>query len=117
MDERRSNQRFPVTVAVEFAAEAGSSWAKAVDLSLSGIGVVADEPQTVGREVSVTLYLWEMDGKPDTARPMAMTGRIAWTDEAEGPTHRAGLQFTNVSPIDRDELTHYIRRLQTNDDG
>lgn len=112
MDERREHRRFPVTVAVEFKTENGWFWGKALDMSVSGLGVAVDEMLEPGKEVGLILYLWERDSEPDQTRPLSLGGRVAWYELLPDGSHRAGVQFEDLGEAEQRELQHFVNRLE-----
>jgi len=95
--ERRVNVRVPLVQVVQLQHPAGPQLASARDLSMSGIGVLVDEPPSRGTLVNVALDLGP-EGRLDV---LSVVVRV-------GPT--VGLRFTDLTPSESLTLQHFLAR-------
>lgn len=78
-----------------------------VNLSVGGMGLVADRPLKVGTCLSLTLFL-------PSAPPIRTNAKVVRDIPASGdlPIARIGVQFTAMDEKDRERLTRHIFSLQ-----
>lgn len=99
MRERRRYLRQPVNIPVMLTLGDGMEVrATIVDVSEGGVSLRGVDPALRGSHVRVNFVL------PHAGRPFDMRAEISWT----GPDSRAGLRFTNVSELTKNQLMLWL---------
>jgi len=73
---------------------------KAVDVSLGGLRIYADDPPKAGDRMELELFL------PDQTE-LACTVEVVWVDdlpEGSPARHDVGVKFVFIQPVDRERL-------------
>ena len=96
--ERRENPRFACDVDVVMERQDGSSChARTVDISFSGICVLAEEGFRSGSRVNFGLKLVWQGGETDT---LVLPGQVVWSTPTRG-SHQVGARFLADDMNDR----------------
>lgn len=99
--ERRKHPRLKSMNSVELHAQGQSSliWGKALDLSLGGCFVEMPIPLKQGTPLKVGLWIQD--------RKLWLMGKVA----SSRPGFGIGIQFTEVSPQDTEQLQQFLRSI------
>lgn len=114
MDNRRRDERFPVSLAVEMSTPDGAVKATIQNMSASGMGFYMEQALEPGLEVTLGLILLE-DGieDPDTA-PLALRGEAMWCESAGGGRgYLAGVRFTDLAGEAQQRLEAFLERINS----
>jgi len=98
--QRRAYYRRPVAV----AARIDGRVVRVLDLVADGIGVESGVPLMAGERFTVTLRLPEPTGG---VHDLSLTGRVKWAKESRASVWRAGIEFLELRPIERDRLIEF----------
>jgi len=105
MDDRRKFHRVNAPVFCRPVGQPLFSRRKAVDVSLGGLRVYADDPPMSGDRLELELFL------PDQSEVMC-TVEVVWVEELpEGSPARydIGVKFVTISPGDRERLSTVLQ--------
>lgn len=104
-DDRRMEQRVPLTAAVVLDGPNGRATGTSIDVSCGGIFVELEEPLPVGMELSLQIAVEDDEG------PLRLHGVVRWAregDDAYAPG--VGIAFARVGPAELDVLTKTCAR-------
>ncbi len=113
MDERRKFPRLAIDVNVSWKkVDNESAVAQDVTKNISegGVCMMVYEPLRKGDAI-------ELDFELPTSKVIHARGRVAWTDEFEiigdkvREKYDVGVEFTDISEIDREEIKKFVFRL------
>jgi type IV pilus assembly protein PilZ len=116
--ERRRHVRVLTRIEVDFAAEDTFLFAYITDLSVMGIFVHTENPEAPGTRLRLRF-------RPEgTHRPFELRGRVIWInpprpEDWHGSRPGMGIQFTDLTDDQREDLCLLVRRLAylDRDDG
>jgi hypothetical protein len=104
-DERRRFQRVDAPVFCRPLGQPLFGRRKAVDVSLGGLRVYADDPPEAGDRLELELFL------PDHSE-LVCTVEVVWVDdlpEGSPARHDVGVKFVSISPADRERLSTVLK--------
>lgn len=108
-DDRRMEQRVPLSAKVILDAPSGRCTGLSSDVSCGGIFVALDEPLAVGTEVTIAILIKEEDDE----RTLRLHGIVRWKRDAEEDDDYpsgVGIAFARVGPEELDALTKTCAR-------
>ena len=111
MDERRQHFRYPISLAGEIFQQEQVVAAEANNLSLGGVGFIADTPLLVGSEVTLSLFLLEDGIEDERSSPFQASATVSWCAENRPSGFKIGARFQPLEPAMEDQLKRFIRRL------
>ncbi|TMB32720.1 MAG: hypothetical protein E6J58_22640 [Deltaproteobacteria bacterium] len=105
MDDRRKFHRVNAPVFCRPVGQPLFSRRKAVDVSLGGLRVYADDPPMSGDRLELELFL------PDQSEVMC-TVEVVWVEalpEGSPARYDVGVKFVTISPVDRERLSTVLQ--------
>ena len=105
MDDRRKFHRVNASVFCRPLGQPLFGRRKAVDVSLGGLRVYADDPPMPGDRLELELFL------PDQSE-VVCTVEVVWVDglpEGSPARHDVGVKFVSISPADRERLSAVLK--------
>ena len=106
MEDRRKFQRVNAPVFCRPVGQPLFGRRKAVDVSLGGLRVYADDPPMAGDRLELELFL------PDQTE-VVCTVEVVWVEELpEGSPARydVGVKYVSISPGDRERLSSVLQK-------
>ena len=112
MDNRRRDERYPVTLSVELHTSDGVQQATIQNMSASGMGFYLSAALDKAAEVTLSLFLVEDGIEDETTPPLFLGGHVMWCEAADaGRGYLAGVQFTPLGPKNRATLEGLFMRI------
>jgi type IV pilus assembly protein PilZ len=111
---RRTDQRVPVALEVDYKARDTFLFAYITDISAMGIFVCTDQPEPRGTRLNLRFRVG--------TELIELEGEVIWInaprpDDSEGRNPGMGVQFRNLSPAQREEMLRLVRTFAyLNDD-
>jgi uncharacterized protein (TIGR02266 family) len=105
--EKRKSRRVPFKMKVDCHYEGNFLFEYATDISQHGIFIETREPLKIGSQVMLQFQL------PDEKRAIEVQGVVKWVNPSNGGSKNPGMgvQFANISDLDKETITSLIRRL------
>ena len=107
--ERRSVERFDITLDVRYFMDGGSAGTKSVDISTKGIRLLLDEKLEKGMPIKMEIKL------PSQTDIIKVQGDIVWTEESpedekdsEKRMFNTGIKFTNLHSAEEKKLFDFL---------
>ena len=103
--ERREHQRVPVCLEVDYSCDDTFLFAYITDMSAMGIFIQTTTPKPPGTLLNLRFRT------PDGAR-LDVEGRVIWINQPHGPESinpGMGVQFVELTPAQRDQITSLVR--------
>lgn len=108
-EERRDFSRAPVPFDIRYRiyGELGESWREITTLNISagGMRFRSDDLIEVGIQLEVQIAL------PSAPAPLIVRGRVAWSRLLGSGVSENGVQFTNVTPEQLEQIDGLVRFL------
>lgn len=109
--ERRSHERFDVTMGVTWSVDCTNEdtflYAAITNISALGIFVRTLEPLTVGTKLTLRFLVdgveWTLAGQVQWVNPVKALG--------DNPNPGMGIQFVDLSPDDRERLVDWVHTI------
>ena len=112
MDNRRRDERYPVTLSVELHTNGEVVPATVQNMSLSGLGFYLGQAVQPQAKVTLSLFLVEDGIEDETTPPLFLGGHVMWCEGADGGRgYLAGVQFTPLGPNNRATLENFFTRI------
>lgn len=109
-DERRDFSRVPVPFGVRYRiyGELGESWREiaTVNISAGGMRVRTEEILETGTQLEIQITL------SSAATRLAVQGSIAWSRPMGAGVNESGVQFTDLTPQQREQVDALVQFLR-----
>ena len=111
-DNRRRDERYPVSLSVELHTMGSVQEATVQNMSISGMGFYLDKPLHADSEVTLNLFLVEDGIEDETTPPLFLGGHVMWCEAADGGRgFLAGVRFSPLGPKNRGTLEGFFARV------
>ena len=112
MDNRRIDERYPVSLSVELHTMDGVQRATVQNMSISGMGFYLAKPLQANSEVTLSLFLVEDGIEDETTPPLFLGAHVMWCEAANGGRgYLAGVRFAPLGPKNRVTLEGFFSRV------
>ncbi len=114
MDNRRSDERYPVSIAAELYTAEGAVHATIQNISAGGLGLVISTPAEPGSLVSLSLTMLEDDIEDPETPPLPLSGQVAWCEpHMSSAGFVAGVRFAPLTPDKQEALHDLLMRMNS----
>lgn len=115
--DRRIHKRIPVSIEVDYRADDTFLFAYITDISAMGIFVKTEQPEPVGTRLTLSFRLPQSMGGEN----IELDGEVIWinpprAEEDEGRNPGMGIQFTGLTPSQREDVLKLVRTFAYLDD-
>jgi type IV pilus assembly protein PilZ len=112
--ERRTAQRVPVALEVDYGCDDTFLFAYITDISILGIFVHTTRPESPGTRLTLRFT-------PPGADPLLIKGEVIWInpyrpDDSDQRNPGMGIRFVSLSARQRDAIGHLVRTFAYLDD-
>ena len=113
--DRRIHKRIPVSIEVDYRADETFLFAYITDISAMGIFVRTEQPEPVGTRLTMCFRL------PQSSESIEIEGEVIWInpprpEHDEGRNPGMGVQFSGLTPSERDDVLKLVRTFAYLDD-
>jgi type IV pilus assembly protein PilZ len=106
--ERREHTRYDTSIAVDYASGETFLFAYLQNISVMGIFVRTNEPQTVGTRLRLRFHV-------DDADPLVLDGEVTWInpvrEKGENINPGMGVRFIQLTPERREQVVALVRTV------
>ena len=106
---RRSYERFPVEVSVDFVSEHNFFTGFSLNVSEGGLFVATHVVRPVGSRLEIRLAL------PDAPEPLELQTEVRWVRDHNADSESSpglGLRFMHLSKVDEARIHAFVRRVR-----
>lgn len=106
---KRTSPRFDCSVPIDGKKDTLFSKTKTVDVSATGLGVIADRPMPLNEKIAIELAL------RDGAEPVLVIGEVKWIRKiSHTEQYRIGLNFSDIIDGSQEEIKSSLQHRFAN---